>query len=197
MSYNSCTSAIHSGLRILRSSKTGWKWIRPSISSDFVRAQHNKPCGRRETPLKTSNNSRQRHRGDTSVVLNWELFMLVCVLYDSAGLPLVLWLEDVSAIKPPKPPVRCRGSFSTPGGATFCRSISVWLDSILTTCFMDGLCWDVACVHSSATLMKRSICSSGYFSSSGSTISKSLPSSRSFHVCSLTHVISSIIFPKK
>ncbi|KAF7042001.1 hypothetical protein CFC21_051706 [Triticum aestivum] len=49
---------------------------------------------------------------------------------------------------------------------------------------MDGLCCAVAWVHRSATLMKRSTCSSGYSSTSGSTISKSLPSSRSFHVCS-------------
>ncbi|BAS83389.1 Os03g0264150 [Oryza sativa Japonica Group] len=55
---------------------------------------------------------------------------------------------------------------------------------------MDGLCWDVAWVHTSATLMKRSISSSGYSSSSGSTISKSLPCSRSFHVHSTRTFIS-------
>lgn len=104
--------------------------------------------------------------------------------------------EDVSSELVPTPSLFNVFTLYTPG---FVSAFSLrWtsLESISTTCFMVGLWFALRWVQNRATLMKRINSSSGYSVNSGSTMSRSLSSSLSFHVCNIIYINQHIIHSK-
>lgn len=119
------------------------------------------------------------HLGSTCVMLTEQLLTRVevtrgfisCFLFGTSEEVIHEW---------PIPPSEC---LQQPGRVSAIESGLTSLESICRTCVMVGLCQDTAWMHSSATLMKHETSSSGYSTSSGSTMSNRLLSSFSFHVC--------------
>lgn len=142
----------------------------------FLNVYQNK---KRELPYKGC----RSHLGSSSVMLGGVLFTFVEVINVSVligCLSLRPW-EDFE-LSAEFLGVRI-GFLCMPGGVSVFSSRVIPLESISTTCVIEGRCCDAAWVQKSATLMKRNTSSPGYSTSSGSTISKSLFSSRNFHVC--------------
>lgn len=130
------------------------------------------------------------HLGSTWVTLSelWELYEWLEFTKGVTGCFLFsAWEDDDSSVLAPPDcleecPLYILGSVS----ALSFRWTS--LESISTTCLMVGLWWALPWVQNKATLMKRSTSPSGYAVNSGSTISRSLFSSLSFHVCNRVHI---------
>lgn len=73
------------------------------------------------------------------------------------------------------------GGLYIPGSVNKLTLRLTFFVSISTTCLIDGLWFETACVQKSATVIKRIASSSGQSVKSGSTTSRSLSASLSFH----------------